>query len=205
MINSGGTLKRVGVLGGTFDPIHCGHLAAAEEVAGRYALDRVIFMPNRQPPHKSTYEVSSAEDRYLMAVLATNDNPHFCVSRLELDREGPSYTLDTLRTLRQALGPDCALYFIIGADAVLEIGTWHKAQTVLREGRFIAIHRPGYDLGALSTVLGAEGMEHIEPFMLRELDISSTDLRERTSRGESLRYLTPQPVIDFIGRRGLYR
>ncbi|MGE5530801.1 MAG: nicotinate-nucleotide adenylyltransferase [Bacteroidota bacterium] len=206
MANSGGVIaKRVGILGGTFDPIHYGHLAAAEEVAGRYGFDHVIFMPNRQPPHKIAYDTSPAEDRYLMAVLATNSNPRFSVSRLELEREGPSYTLDTLRALRQELGAETEIYFIIGADAVLEIGKWHEAQAVLREGRFIAIHRPGYDLGRLSALLGEQGMENIEPLMLRELDISSTNLRERIASGQSVRYLTPQAVIDYIGRRGLYR
>ena len=206
MANSGGVIaKRVGVLGGTFDPIHYGHLAAAEEVAERYALDHVIFMPNRQPPHKPSYDISPAEDRYLMAILATNSNPRFSVSRLELEREGPSYTVDTLRALRQTLGEEVQLYFIIGADAVLEIGKWHEAQAVLREGRFIAIHRPGYDLGRLSSLLGEQGVEHIEPLMLRELDISSTNLRARIAGGQSVRYLTPQAVIDYIRRRGLYR
>lgn len=201
----GGTLKRVAVLGGTFDPIHHGHLAAAEQVADRYGLDRVLFMPNRVPPHKLEHEISSPEDRYLMAVLATNSNPRFAVSRLELDREGPSYTLDTLRSLRAQLGPDCALHFIIGADAVLEIATWHAAEAVLREGRFIAVHRPGYDLERLSSVIGLAGMAHIEPLALPELDISSTGLRERVAAGHSIRYLTPEPVVDYVSRRGLYR
>ena len=201
----GGTLKRVAVLGGTFDPIHHGHLAAAELVADQYGLDRVLFMPNRVPPHKPGHEISPAEDRYLMAVLATNSNPRFGVSRLELDREGPSYTLDTLRSLRAALGPDCAIYFIIGADAALEIATWHEAEAVLSEGRFIAVHRPGYDLERLASVIGPAGMVHIEPLALPELDISSTNLRERVAAQQSIRYLTPEPVVDYIQRRGLYR
>jgi len=206
MTNRGGDiLKRVAVLGGTFDPIHHGHLAAAELVADRYELDRVLFMPNRVPPHKPGHEISPAEDRYLMAVLATNSNPRFVVSRLELDREGPSYTLDTLRSLRAQLGPDCVIYFILGADAVLEIATWHEAQAVLREGRFIAVHRPGYDLERLSSVIGPAGMAHIEPLALPELDISSTDLRERVMTGQSIRYLTPEPVADYVRRRGLYQ
>ena len=197
--------KRVAVMGGTFDPIHHGHLAAAEEVADRYGVDRIIFMPNRQPPHKPGYRISPAEDRYLMTVLATNSNPRCEVSRLELDRDGPSYTIDTLRVLRQMLGGDTEVLFITGADAVLEILTWHESEAVLREGRFVAVHRPGYDLDRLMAVLGPEAMEHIEPLALRELDISSTDLRERVARGQSIRYLTPEPVIEYIARRGLYR
>jgi len=201
----GSTLKRVAILGGTFDPIHHGHLAAAQLVADQYRLDRVIFMPNRVPPHKPGHQTSPAEDRYLMTVLATNSNPRFVVSRLELDREGPSYTLDTLRSLWSALGSECAIYFIIGADAALEIATWHQAQAVLREGRFIAVHRPGYDLERLSSVIGPVGMEHIEPLALPELDISSTNLRERVAAGHSIRYLTPEPVLEYIQRRGLYQ
>lgn len=197
--------KPVAVMGGTFDPIHHGHLAAAEETAEHYGASRVIFMPNRQPPHKRGYAVSPAEDRYLMTVLATNSNPRFEVSRLELDREGPSYTIDTLRALRALLGEQTPLLFITGADAVLEIATWHEAEAVLREGRFVAVHRPGYDLGRLATAVGPEAMRHIEPIALRELDISSTDLRERVARGQSIRYLTPEPVREYIARRGLYR
>ena len=140
-----------------------------------------------------------------MTVLATNSNPRFTVSRLELEREGPSYTLDTLRSLRAELGPECAVYFIIGADAVLEIATWHGAEAVLREGRFIAVHRPGYDLARLSSVIGPAGMAHIEPLALPELDISSTGLRERVAAGQSIRYLTPEAVVDYISRRGLYQ
>lgn len=198
-------LSRVGVMGGTFDPIHHGHLAAAEQVADRYALDRVVFMPAGQPPHKPEREVSPAEDRYLMTVLATNSNPRFVTSRLELDRPGPSYTIDTLRALRQTLGPDCEVHFIIGADAVLEVLSWHEAEAVLREARFIAVHRPGYDLGRLAGVTGSLAAASIEPFGLPELDISGTDLRRRVAEGRSLRYLTPDPVIDYIERRGLYR
>ncbi|MEI6499488.1 MAG: nicotinate-nucleotide adenylyltransferase [Armatimonadota bacterium] len=205
MASPGSTLKRVAVLGGTFDPVHYGHLAAAELVADQYELDRVIFLPNRLPPHKPGHQISPPEDRYLMTVLATNSNPRFTVSRLELEREGPSYTLDTLRSLRAELGPECAVYFIIGADAVLEIATWHGAEAVLREGRFIAVHRPGYDLARLSSVIGPAGMAHIEPLALPELDISSTGLRERVAAGQSIRYLTPEAVVDYISRRGLYQ
>jgi nicotinate-nucleotide adenylyltransferase len=192
-------------MGGTFDPIHHGHLAAAEEVADRYGIDRTLFVPNRQPPHKHGYEVSPPEDRYLMAVLATNSNPRFEVSRLELDREGPSYTIDTLRALRQTLEADTEIVFITGADAVLEILSWRESEAVLREGRIVAVHRPGYDLDQLSTALGPEARQRIEPLALRELDISSTDIRERVARGQSIRYLTPEPVLEYIVRRGLYR
>lgn len=197
-------LTRVAIMGGTFDPIHYGHLAAAEEVAEHYDLEQVIFIPSAQPPHKKDYQVTPAEDRYLMTVLATNSNPRFTVSRLELDRPGPSYTIDTLRELHRALGPQCELFFITGADAVLEIVTWREADKVLQEARFLAVHRPGYDLSKLAAAIGEEKAARIEPFGLRGLDISSTDLRARVAAGRSLRYLTPDAVIDYIRGHGLY-
>lgn len=197
-------MLRVAVLGGTFDPIHHGHLAVAEQVADCYRLQQVIFMPNRVPPHKQALGISSAANRYRMTALAVADNPRFTVSRLELDREGPSYTLDTLRALRAQLGPEGAIYFIIGADAVLEIGTWHEAAALLREGRFIAVHRPGYDLQRLAAAVGEAAMAHIEPLALPELDISSTDLRAKVAAGQSIRYLTPEPVREYIMCHKLY-
>lgn len=197
-------LKRLAVMGGTFDPIHYAHLAVAEEAADRVGIEHVLFIPCGQPPHKKAYQISAAEHRYLMTVLATNDNPRFSVSRLELDRPGPSYTIDTLRQLRRDYGPECEIYFITGADAVLEIMTWYQSEAVLEEGRFIAVHRPGYDLDPLDTLLGS-ARPNVQSLALRELDISSTDLRQRAAQGLSLRYLTPPPVIDYINRHGLYR
>src|SRR6187551_2189144 len=132
-------------MGGTFDPIHHGHLVAASEVAGRFKLDEVVFVPTGQPWQKADYEVSAAEDRYLMTVIATASNPRFQVSRVEIDREGPTYTVDTLRLLGVE-NPDAELYFITGADALLEILEWKDPEEVLSIAHFIAATRPGYDL-----------------------------------------------------------
>jgi nicotinate-nucleotide adenylyltransferase len=198
-------LERLAIMGGTFDPIHYGHLAVAEEVRERFALDQVLFIPTGQPPHKKNYPVSPAADRFEMTTLAVSDNPHFVVSRLEIDRPGTSYTVDTLRELRAILGPRCEIFFITGADAVLEILTWREPEAILRECRLIAVHRPGYDLERIAEEIGAEKAARVDLLTTRELDISSTDLRARVAAGRSLRYLTPDPVIGYIERRGLYR
>lgn len=195
---------RVAVMGGTFDPIHHGHLFAAEEVAARFGLPQVLFMPCRQPPHKDPAEVSPPDVRYEMTALAVADNPRFCASRLELQREGPSYTIDTLRALRRQMGPALEIFFITGADAVLEIMTWREAEAVLAECRLVAIHRPGYDLARIEQVLGPERAAKIEPLALRTLDISSTDIRRRVAEGRSVRYLVPEAVREYIEARGLY-
>jgi nicotinate-nucleotide adenylyltransferase len=192
-------------MGGTFDPIHHGHLFAAEEVAAQFDLPQVIFMPCRQPPHKDPSEVSPAADRYRMAELAVASNPRFTVSRLELEREGPSYTIETLRELRRQMGPDLEIFFITGADAVLEIMTWREADAVLDECRLVAVHRPGYDLGKLERVLGPERAAKVASLSLKTLDISSTELRGRVATGQSLRYLTPDAVREYIEENDLYR
>lgn len=203
---SGGGSKRVAVMGGTFDPIHHGHLFAAGEVAARLGLEQVIFMPSGQPPHKRRPDLSAAEDRYQMTALAVQSNPGFAVSRLEIDREGPSYTLDTLRALRrEGTDPDREIVFIIGADAVLEIASWHEPDAVLAACRVLAIHRPGYDLAQLAGTLGPQRAARVQTLAVPTLDISSTELRRRVAAGEPIRYLTPDPVVDYITRRGLYR
>lgn len=196
---------KVAVMGGTFDPIHHGHLFAAEEVALQLGLPHVLFMPCRQPPHKDPTAISPAEDRYRMAALAVADNARFSVSRLELERDGPSYTIETLRELQRRRGPGLEITFITGADAVLEIASWREADAVLDECRLVAVHRPGYDLGKLVRVLGPERAGKIAPLAIKTLDISSTELRARVARGESLRYLTPEPVRAYIETHGLYR
>jgi nicotinate-nucleotide adenylyltransferase len=191
-------------MGGTFDPIHHGHLFAAEEVAARLGLPQVIFMPSAQPPHKPAAAVSAAEHRCRMTELAVAGNPRFVVSRLELEREGPSYTIETLRELRRQRGEDLEIFFITGADAVLEIATWREADAVLDECRLVAVHRPGYDLGRLERVLGPERAARIQPLLIKTLDISSTELRQRVASGQPIRYLTPDAVADYVAQAGLY-
>jgi len=199
-----GAAVRVAIMGGTFDPIHYGHLIAAEEARLRFHLDEVVFMPCGQPAHKPSYEVTPAEERYLMVVLATASNPHFSVSRLEIERPGPSYAIDTIRRLKAQLEPHAELFFITGADAILEIETWHKNGQLLEECRFVAVARPGYDLQRLEERLGPEQASRVARLQLPGVDISSTELRARLAAGESIRYLTPQPVADYIAKRQLY-
>ena len=195
---------RIGIMGGTFDPIHHGHLFAAEEARVRFGLERVVFVPCGQPPHKQGKVISAAEHRYLMAALATATNPHFEVSRVEIDREGPSYTIDTLRTFRERLYPGAELFFITGADAILEILTWRDPEAVLREARCIAVARPGHDLSRLAEAIGPERAAAVELLDQPTLDISSTEIRQRVGDGLPIRYLTPTPVVQYILKEALY-
>lgn len=190
--------RRVGIMGGTFDPIHHGHLICAEEARWRFSLDEVIFMPAGVPWQKD--EVSSAEDRYLMTLYATGSNEHFSVSRLEIDRAGPTYTLDTLRALHSFYGDGVDLYFITGTDAVAQILTWKEPEAVLAEARLIAANRPGYPLSEVDE----EYRERIEIMEIPALAISSTEIRQRVHSGQPIIYLTPAPVVEHIYERGLY-
>ena len=196
--------RRLAVMGGTFDPIHYAHLLIAEDVRRRFQLPQIIFMPSGSPPHKKHYEVTTAEDRYIMAVLATSGNPHFAVSRLELDRSGPSYTIDTIRQLKAKIGDEAQISWVTGADAVLEMLTWHQPDAILDEAQIIAVPRPGFDLGTLDETLGVERASKVTVIDAPLAEISSTMIRERIRAGESIRYLAPRAVIDYIEKRGLY-
>jgi nicotinate-nucleotide adenylyltransferase len=194
-------------MGGTFDPIHFGHLRAAEEVLQGFGLERVIFVPSGRPPHKSVLEVTPPEHRYLMTLLATADNPHFEVSRIETDRVGLSYTLDSLLALRKNYSPEKAFYFITGLDAILEIGTWEKYTELFALTDFVAVTRPGYSVQALADLentLGPERFQKIHPFPVTLLAIASTDIRRRVREGKSIRYLVPDSVDKYIRKEGLY-
>jgi nicotinate-nucleotide adenylyltransferase len=191
-------------MGGTFDPIHFGHLAAAEEARIRFDLARVIFIPNGQPPHKKDYPVTEAERRYEMVVLATASNPAFEASRIEIDRAGPSYAVDTLRALRAELDNAATLYFITGADAILEILTWRHPEKLAQECEFIAVTRPGYDIRRLEHALSSELLARTHVLRVPGVDISSTELRARAGTGGSLRYLTQESVVRYIAGHRLY-
>ena len=193
------TATRLGVLGGTFDPIHYGHLVIAEEARLRYALDAVLFMPAGEPPHKTSQQ-ASAEQRFLMVSLATASHPGFYVSRLEIERAGVSYTVDTLRALHD-LYPRAALYLLLGADAVLDFPQWRSPGEISRLATMVAATRPGF---ALESLPHDEGMR-FEVLPIPELQISSTALRLRVSQGQGIRYLTPESVVSFIEKAGLYR
>lgn len=195
--------RRVGVMGGTFDPIHYGHLVTAEEAVVQFGLDEVVFVPTGRPWMKTHREVSQSEDRYLMTVVATASNPRFSVSRIEIDREGPTYTVDTLRQLADE-HPDSELYFITGADAILEIFDWKDPEEVLGLAHFIAATRPGYDLARFEA---AKPTHHpkVSTMDIPALAISSSDVRTRVREGRAIRYLLPEGVKSYIEKQGLYR
>lgn len=190
-------------MGGTFDPIHYGHLVAAEEALVQFSLDRVVFMPTGEPARKTHRQVTPAEHRYLMTVIATASNPDFAVSRLEVDRPGVTYTVDTMLELRAMYGPETDLFFITGADAILEILTWKDSARLAGTCTLIAVTRPGYDLSRLSTQPGADAFA-IEPMEVPALAISSTDIRTRIAARRPVRYLLPEAVATYIRKNRLY-
>jgi nicotinate-nucleotide adenylyltransferase len=198
--------RRIGVMGGTFDPIHYGHLVAAEECAAVLGLERVIFVPAAQPPHKLDEPVTAAAHRLAMVALAIADNPQFALSGLELERGGISFTVDTLRALRAA-EPDAELSFIVGMDSLGELATWHDPAGILAAAWVAAVHRPGYpplDLARLERDMpGATARVRIVP--IPGLDISSTDLRARFAEGRPVRYLLPESVIQYTVEHHLYQ
>ena len=187
-------------MGGTFDPVHHGHLSAASEVATRFALDEVVFVPTGRPWQKSEREVSPSEDRYLMTVIATASNPRFSVSRLEVDRPGATYTIDTLRALREAW-TDAELFFITGADALAQILGWHAAEELFRLAHFVGVSRPGYEPVDLAR-FPAGSVTLLE---VPALAISSSGCRARVAAGDPVWYLVPDGVVQYIDKRRLYR
>ena len=186
-------------MGGTFDPVHHGHLVAASEVAVLFGLDEVIFVPTGQPWQKSDREVAPAEDRYLMTVIATASNPRFSVSRVDVDRGGPTYTIDTLSDLKRQR-PDDQLFFITGADALSQILSWRDSDACFALAHFIGVTRPGFDLGASHLPEGTVSLVEVPA-----LAISSSDCRARVGQGMPVWYLVPDGVVQYIEKRGLYR
>lgn len=195
-------------MGGTFDPIHFGHLVVAEAVREAFHLDKILFVPAGTPPHKAPDSVTAARHRYLMTVLAVMSNPHFEASRVDIERGGITYTVDTLADLRAQLGTETEMYFITGADAILDIPCWRSPETVLEMAQVVAVNRPGYSLDRLKAALGPlyerfEDKIHI--LEVPPIGISSTDLRRRLQSGRSVRYLVPEIVITYIEAQGLYQ
>jgi nicotinate-nucleotide adenylyltransferase len=187
-------------MGGTFDPIHHGHLVAASEAATRFSLDEVVFAPTGQPWQKQDTEVSPAEHRYLMTVIATASNPRFTVSRVDLERPGPTYTIETLRDLRAQRGADAELFFITGADALAQILTWKDSDELFELAHFIGVTRPGHALSG--DGLPADRVSLLE---VPAMAISSTAVRARVREGEPVWYLVPDGVVQYIGKYDLYR
>lgn len=190
---------RIGVMGGTFDPIHHGHLVAASEVASRYSLDEVVFVPTGKPTFKQDRRVTAPEHRYLMTVIATASNPRFTVSRVDIDRPGVTYTIDTLRDLR-AERPDAELFFITGADAVAQMLAWKDAAQLWELAHFVAVNRPGHAL----TVDGLIPKGAVTTMEVPAMAISSTDCRNRAEAGKPVWYLVPDGVVQYIAKHGLY-
>ena len=197
--------QSVAVIGGSFDPIHYGHLLLGEQAGERYRLELVVFVPNRLSPLKNQGSVSAAQDRYAMAELAVSDNPRFAVCDCELDRPGLSYSIDTIRALQQRLPPEVEILFVTGADSIMELPEWREPDAILGESQVVAVRRPGFDLQRMSAVLGPQRASKIELLDMPMMDISSTDIRQRVSQGRSIRYLTPAVVIDYIKRHNLYQ
>lgn len=190
--------RRLGIMGGTFDPIHHGHLVAASEVAAEFQLDEVIFVPTGQPWQKAGRSVTEAEHRYLLTVIATASNPRFTVSRVDIDRSGPTYTIDTLRDIHQ-MYPDDELFFITGADAMAQIMSWKRVEELWNLAHFVSVSRPGY----LTDDFGRS--DQISLMEIPAMAISSTDLRERASNGKPVWYLVPDGVVQYITKHRLYQ
>lgn len=200
---------RIGVMGGTFDPIHYGHLAVAEEVYATLQLEKMVFVPAGEPPHKPGRHVTSAKHRAEMVQLAIASNPHFAFSRVDLDREGPSYTVDTLRLLRQEWGEQVAIYFVIGWDSLEDLHSWYDPEGILAQlAHLVVVHRPGYvekDTYRKQLEAGLPGIQQrLLTVPAPQFDISATDLRQRVAQGRPIKYQLPETVEHYIIENGLY-
>jgi nicotinate-nucleotide adenylyltransferase len=193
-------VRRLAVFGGTFDPIHNGHVAAATALLDTFALDRVLFVPAGRPWQKEGY--SDAEDRWMMTVLTAATHPRFEASRMEIDRNGPTYTVDTMAILRDFYGPEVELFFVAGVDAVLMLGTWHRAGGLAGLAEVIAVPRPGFDASALRP---GDDWPRVHLAEVPEVDVSSTEVRRRVREGLPIDGLVPAVVAAYIEEQGLYR
>ena len=191
---------KIGIMGGVFDPIHIGHLFTAEEARTRFSLDKIIFVPCLHPTHKRNDQVSKIKHRLEMSYLATSSNDYFEVSKIEINRSGPSYTIDTIKDFRSIYGWQTNIFFITGADAFLQIDTWHKKDELLKLCQFVAATRPGYDLGKLDAYF----KKVLRIMEIPALAISSTEIRQRIRNGLSIKYLVLENVLHYIYNKKLY-
>ena len=198
-------MARIGIMGGTFDPIHLGHLATAEAVRESLNLQKIIFIPAANPPHKTEKKIASSKHRLNMVELATKSNPFFEVSAMEIERQGLSYSLLTINELREKI--EAEFFFITGADAVNELATWYRAKELLARCNFVVATRGGSSLNfkPLEEFFGAIAREKIHEIPTPALEISSTEIREKIALGKSIRYLVPDEIVEYIAREGLYR
>ena len=192
---------KLAIMGGTFNPPHLGHLICAEEVYDHFKFDKVTFVPSARPPHKDNSEILDAQHRYTMTLLATRDNPHFEVSRIELDRPGQSYSIETVREFKRKYGRDTEIYWIAGADSVLEMFSWKDVDELLSICKFVAINRPRYDLSQADERF----LKKVQLFRVTDVDISASEIRRRVRQGKSIKYLVPPDVESYIYENGLYR
>ena len=206
-------MKSIAIFGGTFNPIHYGHLAIAEEVRGKFNLDKIIFVPTFISPHKEAAELVDARQRTIMTYLATVSNPCFEVSTVEVDRGGKSYTIDTIKHFKQIYGEKDQLYFILGADMLMEVASWKNVEELLKLCRFIAVPRPGYDiqkifdqyfLASSNFTMAADLLENIIIENIAMLDISASDIRRRVREWKSIKYMLPEPVEQYIHNQQLF-
>ncbi len=201
-------VQKIGIMGGTFDPIHIGHLVIAEEVRYRFNLDKVIFIPAGNPPHKEYNNITAGRHRYQMTLLATIDNPYFDVSSIELERKGVTYTIDTITALREKCDVDVDYYFITGADSIIELSTWKDVDKLLNLCKFVAATRPGFDIAKIEekiTELENKYKKNIYSLSVPALQISSTDIRNRINQGATVKYLLPESVEYYINKHELYK
>lgn len=200
-------IKKLAIMGGTFDPIHIGHLMTAEEVRNEFGIDQVVFIPTGQPPHKKGKRVTDSEHRYLMSVLATVENPSFHVSRIEIDRPGMTYTVDTIKEIKKLYAPDTKIYFITGADAVHEILTWNRVDELMKICEFVAVTRPGYKRRQLKGKVDELKQSYeckVHYLEVPALAISSSDIRERVREDKPIKYLVTEAVEKYIQKLELY-
>lgn len=206
-MNRQSRIRKLAIMGGTFDPIHMGHLVTAEEVRHEFQVDEVLFVPTGHPPHKSNINMTTCEHRYLMTVLATAANPYFKVSRIEIEREGVTYTIDTIKELKRIYGNEVQLYFITGADAVHKILSWKESRELLQICDFVAVTRPGYNKEELIEQieeLNKQYKTNIHFLEVPALAISSSDIRRRLNEMKPIKYLVPQEVENYIKKHELY-
>ena len=197
-------MKNIGIMGGTFDPIHYGHIVTAEEVRRGFHLDEVVFVPSGNPPHKKGRRITPAEHRLAMTELAVRGEEGFSVSDIEIRRGGYSYALDTVNAFREIYGEEAEIYFITGADAIVTIAQWYRADELMRRCRFIAAARPGYSFDDTNEVLAKYG-DRVSLFSEPALSVSSSEIRARVAAGETIEDMLPPAVIDYIEAHGLYR